>query len=432
MLTRNRLPVADDACKKAAAAKKRAPLANITNQRDVGSTVSVSSLSSSKILEPCAAKVAKTEPPAITHDKIFSKNASLGSKLNACFLAKNTPLATKDGVTLRVTSCPAKQNVEVEFFTPPTADSPLGNGITDTSPCGSEGTISVSETMSPCDSLETLDFGYSDEEDALSTTSGRRTNKSLHISEEAQTPGNISKTGALLDREMIDEIKLKDPQFCATIACDIYEDLRLSEVRKRPSTDFMEGVQKDITASMRAVLIDWLVEVSEEYQFVPETLFLSVNYIDRYLSGNPVNRQRLQLLGVTCMMIAAKYEEIYAPDVEEFCYISDGTYCKEEVLRMESHVLSYLKFEMTAPTANCFLRWFVWAVHEFREDFGLVCYTLYRPSDLCKCVKALHRLCRNGLESKVTAVRKKYSQHKYKFVAKKYCPPSIPQEFFED
>ncbi|PKI42462.1 hypothetical protein CRG98_037135 [Punica granatum] len=380
MLTRNRLPVADDACKKAAAAKKRAPLANITNQRDVGSTVSVSSLSSSKILEPCAAKVAKTEPPAITHDKIFSKNASLGSKLNACFLAKNTPLATKDGVTLRVTSCPAKQNVEVEFFTPPTADSPLGNGITDTSPCGSEGTISVSETMSPCDSLETLDFGYSDEEDALSTTSGRRTNKSLHISEEAQTP---------------DEFLNLFPQ-----------------VRKRPSTDFMEGVQKDITASMRAVLIDWLVEVSEEYQFVPETLFLSVNYIDRYLSGNPVNRQRLQLLGVTCMMIAAKYEEIYAPDVEEFCYISDGTYCKEEVLRMESHVLSYLKFEMTAPTANCFLRWFVWAVHEFREDFGLVCYTLYRPSDLCKCVKALHRLCRNGLESKVTAVRKKYSQHK--------------------
>lgn len=97
----------------------------------------------------------------------------------------------------------------------------------------------------------------------------------------------------------------EDPQFCATMACDIYKHLRASEARKRPSTDFMERVQKDINASMRSILIDWLVEVAEEYRLVPDTLYLTVNFIDRYLSGNVMNRQQLQLLGVACMMIAA-------------------------------------------------------------------------------------------------------------------------------
>lgn len=51
-----------------------------------------------------------------------------------------------------------------------------------------------------------------------------------------------------------------------------------------------------------------------------------------------------------------KYEEICAPQVEEFCYITDNTYFKDEVLQMEATVLNFLKFELTAPTAKCFLR----------------------------------------------------------------------------
>nr|POE69985.1 cyclin-a1-1 [Quercus suber] len=93
-----------------------------------------------------------------------------------------------------------------------------------------------------------------------------------------------------------------------------------------------------------------------------------------------MNRQQLQLPGVACMMIASKYEEICAPQVEEFCYITDNTYFKEEVLQMESAVLNYLKFEMTAPTAKCFLRQFVRAaqgINEVAEEYRLVPDTLY-------------------------------------------------------
>ncbi|CAI0395693.1 unnamed protein product [Linum tenue] len=276
------------------------------------------------------------------------------------------------------------------------------------------------------------------------------------------------------------DTNFEDPQLCATIACDIYKHLRASEAKKRPATDFMEKTQKDVNASMRAILIDWLVEVAEEYRLVPDTLYLTVNYIDRYLSGNVINKQRLQLLGVASMMIAAKYEEICAPQVEEFCYITDNTYFKDEVLEMESAVLNYLKFEMTAPTPKCFLRRFVRAAQGTDEvpsmqleclanyiselsllEYNMLCYppsvvaassiflakfilfpskrpwnstlqhyTLYQPSDLQDCVKDLHRLCTSTYDSTLPAIREKYSQHKYKFVAKKFCPPRIPEEYF--
>lgn len=77
------------------------------------------------------------------------------------------------------------------------------------------------------------------------------------------------------------------------------------KVTKRPLSNYMEKVQKDIKPVMREVLIDWLVEVAEEYKFVSDTLYLTVAYIDRYLSSGDLNRNRLQLLGVSCMFIAA-------------------------------------------------------------------------------------------------------------------------------
>ncbi|KAL6626232.1 hypothetical protein ACP70R_029958 [Stipagrostis hirtigluma subsp. patula] len=272
-----------------------------------------------------------------------------------------------------------------------------------------------------------------------------------------------------------------DPQLCATLASDIYKHLRQAETKKMPSTNFLETSQTAVSTEMRAVLIDWIVEVTEEYAHVPDTLYLTVNYIDRYLSVKEINQHRLQLLGVACLLIAVKHEEICPPLVEELCYISDNLYTKDEVLQMEASVLNYLKFEMTAPTAKCFLRRFVRAAQasevgstlhlEFIAsyicelsllEYSLLCYlpslvaassvflakfilkptknpwnptlsyyTQYTPSELRGCVRVLHRLFRVGPGSNLHAIRQKYSQYKYKFVAKKYCPPSIPTDFFQ-
>ncbi|KAM0868309.1 hypothetical protein ACQ4PT_041429 [Festuca glaucescens] len=312
----------------------------------------------------------------------------------------------------------------------------------------------------------------------------RRANDKLHISDNRDfTVSNWSCPTPMENGNTFDiDTNYEDPQLCEPLACDIYKHLREAETKKRPSPDFVETTQKDIDTSMRAILIDWLVEVTDEYRLVPETLYLTVSYIDRYLSHKEISRHKLQLLGVSCLLIAAKHEEICPPQVEELCYITDNTYIKDEVLQMEASILSCLKFEMTAPTAKCFLRRFLLvsqvchegsALHlEFLAsyiselsllEYSLLCYvpsliaassiflanfilkptknpwnttlsyhTHYEPSELHDCVKVLHRLFRVGPGSKLPAIREKYSQHKYKFVAKKYCPPSIPVEFFQD
>ena len=89
--------------------------------------------------------------------------------------------------------------------------------------------------------------------------------------------------------------------------------------------------QVDINHSMRSILVDWLVEVAEEYKLLPQTLYLTVNYIDRFLSVMSVRREKLQLVGTACMLIASKFEEIYPPEVSEFVYITDDTYPAKQV-----------------------------------------------------------------------------------------------------
>lgn len=86
---------------------------------------------------------------------------------------------------------------------------------------------------------------------------------------------------------------------------------------------------------MRAILVDWLVDVHNKFKLLPETLFLTVNIIDRYLEKVVIKRSQLQLVGVSAMLIACKYEEIYAPEVKDFVYVTDKAYTREEVLRME-------------------------------------------------------------------------------------------------
>ena len=80
-----------------------------------------------------------------------------------------------------------------------------------------------------------------------------------------------------------------------------------------PAVNYMD-CQKDINPSMREILNDWLIEVHLKFGLLPETLFLTVNLIDRYLSTKSIYRNKLQLVGVTAMLIASKYEEIYVPE----------------------------------------------------------------------------------------------------------------------
>ncbi|KAI3761133.1 hypothetical protein L1987_51541 [Smallanthus sonchifolius] len=259
--------------------------------------------------------------------------------------------------------------------------------------------------------------------------------------------------------------KLSDPQVCEAYVADIYEYLHNMEMeaKRRPMPEYIEKVQKDVSLNMRGVLVDWLVEVAEEYKLLSETLYLTISYIDRFLSTTVLNRQRLQLLGVSSMLIAAKYEEISPPNTEDFCYITGNTYTMQEVVKMEADVLKALKFEMGNPTVKSFLRRLTVVAQEDYEtpnlkleflsyylaELSLLEYSClkflpsmvaasviflsrftlkrlshpwnlsleklsrYKPSDLKECVQILHDLQLSRRAGNLVAVREKYKQHKH-------------------
>ncbi|MEE6461652.1 hypothetical protein FKM82_001358 [Ascaphus truei] len=153
---------------------------------------------------------------------------------------------------------------------------------------------------------------------------------------------------------IVDEEKPVRSNEVPDYADDIHTYLREMEVKCKPKVNYMKK-QPDITNSMRAILVDWLVEVGEEYKLQNETLYLAVNYIDRFLSSMSVLRGKLQLVGTAAMLLASKFEEIYPPEVAEFVYITDDTYTKKQVLKMEHLVLKVLSFDLAAPTIQQYL-----------------------------------------------------------------------------
>ncbi|XP_061338542.1 cyclin-A2-4-like [Gastrolobium bilobum] len=271
----------------------------------------------------------------------------------------------------------------------------------------------------------------------------------------------------------------EDSQLCSLYATDIYNNLRATELSRRPYPNFMERVQQDITQSMRGILVDWLVEVSEEYKLVSDTLYLTVYLIDWFLSENYIERQRLQLLGITCMLIASKYEEINAPRIEEFCFITDNTYSKEEVLKMETQVLKSSTYKLFVPTTKTFLRRFLraaqasykspsfeleylanylaeltlmnysflnflpsmiaasavflarWTLDQSSHPWNptLQHYASYKASDLKTTVLGLQNLRLNSNGCPLTAINTKYRQDKFKCVAALSSPKLLESLF---
>ncbi|XP_028815487.1 cyclin-A2 [Denticeps clupeoides] len=243
-------------------------------------------------------------------------------------------------------------------------------------------------------------------------------------------------------------------------ADEIHTHLRDMELKCRPRAGYMKK-QPDITNSMRAILVDWLVEVGEEYKLHNETLYLAVNYIDRFLSTMSVLRGKLQLVGTAAMLIASKFEEIYPPEVAEFVYITDDTYTKKQVLRMEHLILKVLSFELSAPTINQFLRRYFltqpvskkvenlsrllgelsliesdpflkylpshtaaaafvlanYTVTQGTWDQSLVDLTGYTLEDLMPCVHDLHQMYLSAAKHAQQSIREKYKSAKYSEVS---------------
>ncbi|GAB6026758.1 G1/S-specific cyclin-E1, variant 3 [Chamberlinius hualienensis] len=115
-----------------------------------------------------------------------------------------------------------------------------------------------------------------------------------------------------------------------------------------------------LQARMRSILLDWIIEVCEVYRLHRETYYLAMDFLDRYLAANVnIPKQQLQLIGITCLFIAAKLEEIYPPKLNDFSYVTDGACTEKEILMQELIILKSLKWNLTALTVNGWLNIFM-------------------------------------------------------------------------
>jgi cyclin B len=264
---------------------------------------------------------------------------------------------------------------------------------------------------------------------------------------------------AVVPHEDIDKNDFNDPQAVAEYVNPIYEYLMIKE---KDRVDFTYMInQKHITEKMRAILVDWLVEVHRMFKLLPETLYLSVAMIDRYLSMKQISQDMLQLVGITSMLVASKYEEIYAPECNDFVYISDGAYTKQQILNMEQTILNTLNFNITHPSALHFLRRYSKAggsdytlhtVCKYLIELVLIDvkflkylpsqlaaasvylgraitgktplwtstlhhYSTYSESNVRECALEMNELLKKSHSSSLKAIRKKYSSPKFGQVA---------------
>ncbi|KAI3332477.1 A/B/D/E cyclin [Xylariaceae sp. AK1471] len=153
----------------------------------------------------------------------------------------------------------------------------------------------------------------------------------------------------------LDSEDLDDPLMAAEYANDIFEYLRDLECKSIPNPQYMDH-QDDIGWRTRGILIDWLIEVHTRFHLLPETLFLAINIIDRFLSKKVVQLDRLQLVGITAMFIASKYEEVLSPHVANFKHVADDGFTEEEILSAERFILGTLNYDLSYPNPMNFLR----------------------------------------------------------------------------
>ncbi|KAI1337479.1 cyclin-like protein [Xylariaceae sp. FL0016] len=146
-----------------------------------------------------------------------------------------------------------------------------------------------------------------------------------------------------------------DVSMVAEYGDEIFQYMKQLESDLLPNPHYMD-IQTEIQWSMRSVLMDWVVQVHTRFGLLPETLFLAVNYIDRFLSYKVVSLGKLQLVGATALFVAAKYEEINCPSVQEIVYMVDHGYNPDEILKAERFMLSMLNFELGWPGPMSFLR----------------------------------------------------------------------------
>ncbi|MED6157794.1 hypothetical protein PIB30_026731 [Stylosanthes scabra] len=201
---------------------------------------------------------------------------------------------------------------------------------------------------------------------------------------------------------------------------DIYQYYWVTEAQNPALANYMSN-QTEITPYMRGILINWLIEVHMKFDLMPETLYLTVTLLDQYLSMVKIKKTDMQLVGLTALLLASKYEDFWHPRVKDLISISVESYTRDQMLEMEKRILRKLKFRLNAPTPYVFLVRFLKAARSDRKlehmaffllDLCLVEYeTLaFKPSLLCASALYVAR-CTLQIEPPWTPLLQKHARY---------------------
>ncbi|XP_017980023.1 PREDICTED: putative cyclin-B3-1 isoform X3 [Theobroma cacao] len=149
-----------------------------------------------------------------------------------------------------------------------------------------------------------------------------------------------------------------NPLEVAQYVDEIYQYYWITEAQNASLENYM-SMQTDITPCMRGILVNWLIEVHLRFDLMQETLYLMVTLLDRFLSEVQIKKNDMQLVGLTTLLLASKYEDFWHPRVKDLISISAETYTSEQMLKMEKLILKKLKFRLNAPTPYVFMLRFI-------------------------------------------------------------------------
>ncbi|XP_056161345.1 cyclin-B1-3 isoform X2 [Syzygium oleosum] len=204
----------------------------------------------------------------------------------------------------------------------------------------------------------------------------------------------LGENGEVLKLEKLPSIDDHSNQLeVAEYVDDIYEYYWNTEAHSACLANYM-SIQRDITPSMRGILINWLIEVHFKFDLMHETLYLMVTLLDRYLSQVSIQKKEMQLVGLTALLLSSKYEDFWHPRIKDLISISAESYTREQMLGMEKSILKQLKFRLNLPTPYVFMLRFLKAAHSDKKLEHLAFYLIelclveyealeFKPSLLC-------------------------------------------------
>lgn len=252
--------------------------------------------------------------------------------------------------------------------------------------------------------------------DASSTASSERSSEDEEFPTVEKHDAPDTHSHKLL--EGIENIDINDawnPMLVSEYVNDIYKYLNDLEETFAIRENFLDG-HKQINHKMRTILIDWINEVHYQFKLEIDTYHMTVSIIDRYLQlVTDTPKKELQLVGVTAMFIASKYEELFPPEISDFAYITDDTYKKKQILEMERQIVRVLDFHLGKPLPTHFLRRFSKAAKAADKNHLVAKYLIelasidygtahYKPSEIAAAALYISLYLypiANGAESKV-------------------------------